>query len=116
MAHSDTHANPLVRVFRDQYQNLFRLLGVVAFVAAWWLLSLRFPPSLLPGPALVFGETYDVFVNQRFFFHFQHTIVRVLASFVIAMVGATALGAGVDVMVRDGDEDGGGPDEDGDTR
>jgi len=28
----------------------------------------------------------------------------------------TALGAGVDVMVRDGDEDGGGPDEDGDTR
>lgn len=95
MAHSDTRANPAARLFHDQYQNLFRLLGVVAFVAAWWLLALRFPPSLLPGPGRVFAETYDVFVNQRFFFHFQHTIVRVLASFVIAMVGATALGIGM---------------------
>lgn len=76
----------------DQYQNVFRVLGVLAFVAGWWLLSQFYPPTLIPGPGLVFAETYDVFVNQDFGLHFENTILRVLVSFLLAMATATALG------------------------
>lgn len=98
MAHSEsteTEVDPIGDLLADQYQNVFRVLGVVTFVVAWWVASLYYPPTLIPGPGLVFAETVDVFVNQNFVLHFQNTIFRVLASFVLAMTIATALGIGM---------------------
>lgn len=98
MAHpekAERNFDPLSNLLANQYQNVFRLFGVVAFVTGWWLLAQLFPPTLIPGPKLVFAETFDVFVNQDFMHHFENTIFRVLASFLLAMTAATALGIGM---------------------
>lgn len=73
-------------------RNLIRLASIVIAILAWWVLSLFYPPALIPGPMLVFEETYDVIVNQNFAFHMSQTMFRVLASFVAAMTVSTALG------------------------
>lgn len=95
MAHperTDGEVYPIGDLIANQHQNAVRILGVVAAVGGWWILSLFYPPTLIPGPEIVFAETYDVFVNQEFLYHFENTIVRVLASFLLAMASATALG------------------------
>jgi NitT/TauT family transport system permease protein len=79
-------------VVRGQQRNLLRLTSILVAIGAWWVLSLFYPPALIPGPKLVFEETYNVILYQNFGFHMGQTMIRVLASFIISMVVSTALG------------------------
>lgn len=63
------------------------VLSVLAGVIAWWLLSLLWPPTLLPGPAEV-ADTLQFFVSGP-----------VLAEAVTATAYHLAVGAGLVILV-----------------
>lgn len=71
---------------------VLRVAGVLALVFAWWVLSLIFPPTLVPKPVETFGEVSTIITTGDFFHEMGATLRRVLVGFGIAMVVAIPLG------------------------
>lgn len=71
---------------------VLRVAGVLALVFAWWVLSLIFPPSLVPKPVETFGEVSTIITTGDFFHEMGATLRRVLVGFGIAMAVAIPLG------------------------
>jgi NitT/TauT family transport system permease protein len=64
---------------------------LLLFLVAWFILSLFFPPYIIPSPMAVFGET-TTYLGPEFVRHLELTLARVLAGFAIAFVIGTAGG------------------------
>ena len=58
----------------------------------WEIVSLFFPPSLLPGPAPVFARVWEIFLSGEFAVHMGQTLLRVMCGFVLAFLVSIALG------------------------
>lgn len=71
---------------------VLRVGGVLALVFVWWVLSLIFPPTLVPKPLETFGEVAAIVSTGDFFYEMGATLRRVLVGFGIAMVVAIPLG------------------------
>ncbi len=69
-----------------------KALGVAVLVAVWQGVSLSYPPTFLPGPALTFERVAGLVVTGEFFRHAGPTLLRVLAGFALALVIGTIVG------------------------
>jgi len=72
-----------------------RIGSIVTLVLVWWLLSLFFPPTLIPKPWQTFEEVAAIITTGHFFVEMGNTLRRVLVGFGIAMVVSIPLGIGM---------------------
>jgi len=78
---------------REAVQDIgLRVGSIVALVLVWWLVSLVFPPTLVPKPWETFGEVATIVSTGHFFAEMGSTLRRVLVGFGIAMVVSIPLG------------------------
>ena len=67
-------------------------LTLAAGVVVWEVISLFFFPIFLPGPALLFERTVQIYGDPASYAVFGETLARIFEGFVISMVTGTALG------------------------
>lgn len=69
-----------------------RVSSIMALIFLWWLLSLVFPPTLIPKPWDTFAEVGNIIVSGDFFVEMGSTLRRVLVGFGLAMIVSIPLG------------------------
>lgn len=69
-----------------------RVSSIVALLFLWWLLSLLFPPTLVPRPWDTLAEVADIVTTGHFFTEMGSTLRRVLVGFCFAMGVSIPLG------------------------
>ena len=69
-----------------------RLLVIAGFVLLWQVLAWWLQSRALPGPLAVVGTLLEQLFNGQLLFHLGVTLLRVIASFVLAMLVGVALG------------------------
>lgn len=69
-----------------------RVGSIVVLLGAWWLLSLFFPPALIPRPLETLSEVAAIISGGEFLTEMGNTLRRVLVGFGIAMVISIPLG------------------------
>lgn len=69
-----------------------RVGSIVTLVFIWWVLTLFFPPTLIPNPWDTFAEVAAIITTGNFFVEMGNTLRRVLVGFGIAMVVSIPLG------------------------
>jgi NitT/TauT family transport system permease protein len=69
-----------------------RVGSIVTLVLVWWLLSLLFPPTLIPKPWETFAEVGTIITSGHFFVEMGNTLRRVLVGFGVAMAVSIPLG------------------------
>lgn len=79
-------------VFSRHKKKLLRAVSLLVFIGAWWVVALFYPPTLIPGPWGVGERMIEIFLEERFFFHFYNTLFRVIISFLLGMTISTAIG------------------------
>lgn len=82
-------AGPLREALRDAG---LRIGSLAALLFAWWLLTLVFPPTLIPKPWETFGEVATIITTGDFFGEMGATLRRVLVGFGVAMIASIPLG------------------------
>jgi NitT/TauT family transport system permease protein len=66
--------------------------SIVVLVLVWWILSLFFPPTLIPKPTDTFAEVATIVSTGNFFGEMGSTLRRVIVGFGIAIIVAIPLG------------------------
>lgn len=66
--------------------------GLVAFLALWQLLSLRYPPFILPGPLAVAARFFERVFDGTLLIHTATTLLEALPGLLIGALAAFALG------------------------
>ena len=69
-----------------------RVGSILAMIFLWWIVSLFFPPTLVPKPSDTFAEVATIVSSGNFFSEMGSTLRRVLVGFGIAMIVAIPLG------------------------
>ncbi|MGH7926867.1 MAG: ABC transporter permease, partial [Candidatus Binatia bacterium] len=69
-----------------------RIASILALIFVWWILSLLFPPTLIPKPWETLAEVGAILATGDFFHEMGATLRRVLVGFGIAMIVAIPLG------------------------
>ena len=82
-------AGPLREALRDAG---LRIGSLAALLFAWWLLTLVFPPTLVPKPWETFREVATIITTGDFFGEMGATLRRVLVGFGVAMIASIPLG------------------------
>ncbi len=71
---------------------LIKLSGLAAMLILWWLGSLLLPPTVLPGPYVVFSELLNNYREGVLLGNFIATMSRITIGFVLAMSAGIAFG------------------------
>src|SRR5437868_2209112 len=71
--------------------TILRALSIAALMVLWLLLSLKFPPTIVPGPAAVAQKVIENFRSGQAPLHLYKTLMRVFLGLVLTML----LGIGV---------------------
>ena len=75
------------------WENLLpSVLSVVALLAIWAAIAPFFPDFILPGPLTVFQAAWELLRSGDFFVQMYHTLARVLAGFLGAMLVGIVVG------------------------
>src|SRR5690606_19158630 len=69
-----------------------RALSLCALVAAWWVASLFFSPTVLPGPPQVVAAMIDNLGDPETYYHLWTTVYRVVAGMLIAVGAGLVIG------------------------
>ena len=69
-----------------------RVGSIVVLLVGWWLLSLLFPPSLVPKPWDTIVEVFSIIRTGEFFDNMGSTLWRVFVGFGFAMLVSIPLG------------------------
>ena len=72
--------------------SAFRLLSGLGFVLAWYVAAMLIASRLFPGPVEVVSMLWAESVHGPLLHHLAATLIRVAASFTVAMVIGTAFG------------------------
>lgn len=72
-----------------------RILSIVSLLVAWIVLSLVFPPTIVPGPVPVFKAMAQNVASGQAFYHLYKTLLRVGFGLILTMV----LGIGVGTIM-----------------
>src|SRR5262245_50901464 len=75
--------------------TLLRVLSIASLLIIWLLLSVLFPPTIVPGPVAVFAAMGENVASGTVFFHLYKTLVRVGLGLVLTMI----LGIGVGTLM-----------------
>ncbi|MFC1466505.1 MAG: ABC transporter permease [Candidatus Brachytrichaceae bacterium NZ_4S206] len=68
------------------------LIGLILFVVAWQLLSLRYPPFILPGPASVAERLVEKLADGSLVMHIAATLSAAIPGLILGALAAFALG------------------------
>ena len=66
--------------------------SILTLILIWWILSLFFPPTLVPKPSDTFAEVATIVSTGNFFSEMGSTLRRVLVGFGLAMIVSIPLG------------------------
>ena len=66
--------------------------SILTMIFLWWIVSLFFPPTLVPKPWDTFAEVASIVSTENFFSEMGSTLRRVLVGFGIAMIFSIPLG------------------------
>jgi len=66
--------------------------SILTLILIWWILSLFFPPTLVPKPFDTFAEVAGLIGSGNFFGEMASTLRRVLVGFGLAMIVSVPLG------------------------
>lgn len=66
--------------------------SILTMIFLWWIVSLFFPPTLVPKPWDTFAEVASIVSTGNFFTEMGSTLRRVLVGFGIAMIFSIPLG------------------------
>jgi len=66
--------------------------SILTLILIWWILSLFFPPTLVPKPFDTFAEVATIVGTGNFFSEMGSTLRRVLVGFGLAMIVSIPLG------------------------
>ena len=66
--------------------------SILTMIFLWWIVSLFFPPTLVPKPSDTFAEVANIVSTGNFFSEMGSTLRRVLVGFGIAMIFSIPLG------------------------
>ncbi len=69
-----------------------RIGSIFTLILTWWVLSLFFPPTLIPKPLDTFAEVAAIIGTGNFFDEMGATLRRVLVGFGLAMIVSIPLG------------------------
>ncbi len=69
-----------------------RVASILTLLFVWWIVSLFFPPNLIPKPWDTFSEVISIITSGNFFVEMGSTLRRVLVGFGIAMIISLPLG------------------------
>jgi NitT/TauT family transport system permease protein len=69
-----------------------RIGSIAALLAGWWILSLFFPPTLIPTPRDTFHEVAAIIASGDFLVEMGSTLRRVFVGFCVAMIASIPLG------------------------
>src|SRR5215468_16552 len=75
--------------------TFLRILSIASLLAAWFVLSLIFPSTIVPGPLPVFKAMGENVASGKAFFHLYKTLLRVGLGLVLTMV----LGIGIGTLM-----------------
>src|SRR5262249_47412321 len=73
--------------------TLPRILSIASLLAAWLVLSMMFPPNIVPGPVPVFKAMVDNIRSGQAFYHLYKTLLRVGVGLILTMVLGIGVGA-----------------------
>jgi len=73
--------------------SILRVLSILALLALWYVLSLNFPPTIVPGPVAVVGKAWENFRSGQASFHLYKTLMRVFLGLILTMTLGVATGA-----------------------
>lgn len=79
----------------DRYPTLVRLapaLGLAVLLGVWQVLSLRYPPFILPGPALVAERFVEKLLDGTLISHALTTLSEAVPGLLLGTLAAFALG------------------------
>lgn len=86
-------AGELVPMPRRSYTGVRRrVLSLVVLIALWFVVSLFFDDTVLPGPAAVFATLWDNLQHGDTYTHLYKTVIRVVAGMGIAVVVGLLVG------------------------
>jgi NitT/TauT family transport system permease protein len=74
------------------YNNFLRIASILTLLFIWWLLSLIFPPTLIPKPLDTFVEVGAIVNSGDLFVEMGNTLRRVLVGFALALLVSIPLG------------------------
>jgi len=69
-----------------------RVLSILSLFVAWIVLSLMFPPSIVPGPVAVFKAMAEDIADGNAFYHLYKTLLRVGLGLILTMVLGVTIG------------------------
>ncbi len=87
MAELSAHLQPRLRA-----EFGWRSISLLIFFGGWQLAAFLAHDPLLPGPAQVAERLVDLLLHEQMLFQLGITLLRVLESFLIAMLVGTAIG------------------------
>jgi NitT/TauT family transport system permease protein len=73
--------------------SILRVLSILSLLALWFILSLNFSPTLVPGPAAVFSKAWENVLSGQAWFHLYKTLMRVFLGLMLTMLLGVATGA-----------------------
>lgn len=75
-----------------QSANLVRGVSLFSILSVWWIVSLFFPPSFLPGPQIVLKNVAVLIFSREFVFNMYKTLLRVVLGFLWAFIVGSSIG------------------------
>ncbi len=77
-----------------------KALALAALAVVWQLASLLYPPTFLPGPAIVVGRVGELLVRGELVEQAVPTVLRVFVGFALALLAGTAVGVAMGLHRR----------------
>ncbi|MBI4320589.1 MAG: ABC transporter permease [Chloroflexi bacterium] len=69
-----------------------KVISFLCLVIAWAIIASFYPPTFLPGPERVFQKIIKIVLYEDFLTHAYGTVGRVMAGFVLALLGSAGVG------------------------
>ena len=88
------------RRFIDPTDLAMKALALLLLAAVWQGISLLYPPTFLPGPALVLGRVAELIWTGEFAAQAVPTVLRVLVGFFLAIALGSAVGVAMGLRRR----------------
>ncbi|MFN3411742.1 MAG: ABC transporter permease [Exilispira sp.] len=77
-----------LRIYFSSIKHTF--FAILIFIILWWILSLIYPPYIIPKPLYVL-KNIDKYFEKDFYHHFIISIYRTFAGFFISLIAGTIL-------------------------
>ncbi len=85
---------------RRYESSSLKLLSIFLAIAIWWIISLFFPPSIIPGPLITFTSLWHDALTGSLWINTAATLERVFIGFILALFTGIAIGVAMGLSRR----------------